>query len=67
MASADYRCRECGYVIEIDTSSGPTASPFHSEPAWLCQSDEPDKCPGTFDRVWAPPHIGPGSSGEPPR
>lgn len=59
MPVADYRCRYCGIILELDTTIGQTIQIDHT--------DRDDPCPGTLDRIWTPPHTGRGSNGERPK
>lgn len=61
MARADFRCPECGHMEEIDLSI--------AVQSMTCDNELGDgaRCPVMLERVWAPPHLGPMSSGEPPR
>ena len=61
MPSADYRCRECGEIIERSTQDYPDGLPEVIE-VYCYDVDEIAR----LDRVWSAPHTGSGSSGEPP-
>lgn len=59
MPVADFRCRDCGIVLELDIGHGAVTDIIHHDA-------EDNKCAGRMDRIWSAPHTGSGSSGEPP-
>ena len=58
----DYRCVECGAIIEAESSHDRIIIVHDSGlvPGQKCGARH-------LDRVWGPMHTGRGSSGEPPR
>ena len=66
-SAADYRCRTCGGLMERVFDGIPPG--VIDAPCVECSvSDDGDRLSWVrWDRVWAAPHMGRMSSGEPPR
>jgi hypothetical protein len=64
-ARADFLCDTCGAIVEYELDH----PEYQSQGVIACPGYTPegDPCPGDMDRIWAAPHMGQMSSGEPPR
>lgn len=69
MPTANYRCRDCGKLVELELPRDQVVDLYCCQRDWDHMHECTDAVQSRFDRVWSAPHIGrvAGAGGSPAR